>query len=481
MINIWQLQDRVVYVSPANPAGNLLADKLRQKGVQVTAIVDNLKHGEGIINDARMVASNGIIIVASGARQREICQSLRLRGFSQAIAIEQVNRDDYTEFRQSKFAIRLKQYYQHLQNRLVQWLARTLPRKRVLYLASGFVDSNVQLMFAAHRERHPEEAVAVLLGEKTVSDDVIGSGAQPWRAFWYLVTARVIVIDHEFEHPVFNLVRHLIPVIQLWHGLPYKLISGNRHQAFINDAAFISSSRWYNEQIFPDLFRAKKFLTLGHPRNDALLLPPAKRPFSDALTYESWQQFARSCERYLVYMPTYRDSGDNHLPMPLDPLQQWLASQNIRLILKLHPFVTDAVGELAPSEQGPLPVLKGYSHIHVFPAKEDIYPWLGSAAMLLTDYSSVIYDFLLCDKPIVYYQYDDEEYVKTRGKPLVSEAMFLAGEKVVDEAQLLPWPEAQFGGRGSIPTIKAAIVVQAGSEKSTGNTRNLGVDKRLLS
>ena len=64
-------------------------------------------------------------------------------------------------------------------------------------------------------------------------------------------------------------------------------------------------------------------------------------------------------------------------------------------------------------------------------------PWLADAAALVTDYSSIAYDFLLADKPIVYFQYDKQQYLQLRGNTLVSDDDFVAGETVTTVESLL--------------------------------------------
>ncbi len=45
----------------------------------------------------------------------------------------------------------------------------------------------------------------------------------------------------------------------------------------------------------------------------------------------------------------------------------------------------------------------------------DLYDILGATDILVTDYSSIYFDFLLLDKPIVFIPTDLQEYEKSRG------------------------------------------------------------------
>jgi CDP-glycerol glycerophosphotransferase (TagB/SpsB family) len=59
--------------------------------------------------------------------------------------------------------------------------------------------------------------------------------------------------------------------------------------------------------------------------------------------------------------------------------------------------------------------LKAYSHIRLMDNSIDIYPILPYTDVLITDYSSILYDYLLLeDKRVILYLYDYEDYVKDR-------------------------------------------------------------------
>ena len=89
------------------------------------------------------------------------------------------------------------------------------------------------------------------------------------------------------------------------------------------------------------------------------------------------------------------------------------------------------------SEQNCLQALPDHSNIYIYPSGKNVYPWLADAAALVTDYSSIAYDFLLADKPIVYFQYDKQQYLQLRGNTLVSDDDFVAGETVTTVESLL--------------------------------------------
>ena len=148
--------------------------------------------------------------------------------------------------------------------------------------------------------------------------------------------------------------------------------------------------------------QAKKHLNLGYPRNDLLLKEHEKLD----LLFVNLEIYNLAKEnKVIVYMPTHRESEPSfgnksvkELPLDLEKLNDFMKKQNAFFILKLHPFVSKLYEN------------KNFSNIVFYESQSDIYPVLKYTDILITDYSSVYFDFLLIDKPIIFFDYDYEEY-----------------------------------------------------------------------
>jgi CDP-glycerol glycerophosphotransferase (TagB/SpsB family) len=253
-----------------------------------------------------------------------------------------------------------------------------------------------------------------------------------------MLFARSFVIDHEYQSLLFSTLRTSVPVVQLWHGLPYKHLSGNSHYPNINDACFISSSNWFNKEIFEQIFNSKRFLGIGYPRNDVFFQTQEERCWVNSEPLSVLKNTINITGEIIIYAPTYRDSQDNNYPLNLAEINDWCIKHQCSFILKYHPFIYRTVTEkmgISATEQ--LIALPDYSHIYIFPNGKNVYPWLADAVMLITDYSSIAFDFMLSGKPILYYQYDKEEYESIRGKPLVGDDVFINGKVVTKFDELL--------------------------------------------
>jgi CDP-glycerol glycerophosphotransferase (TagB/SpsB family) len=154
--------------------------------------------------------------------------------------------------------------------------------------------------------------------------------------------------------------------------------------------------------------RPEQIAVTGYPRNDVLTDPAATsllKAEQDLLGTMSGQ--ADSGERIVWYAPTFRDGIPKQSPasrLDLPALNEMLAKHNARMYCKLH-FNDDPPGGL-----------HGNSRIEWVLPRTDVYPFLDLTDALVTDYSSIFFDYLLLDKPLVFYPYDLADYAgRARG------------------------------------------------------------------
>ncbi|WP_333609388.1 CDP-glycerol glycerophosphotransferase family protein, partial [Arsukibacterium sp.] len=352
-----------------------------------------------------------------------------------------INADNSFQPYSLPLSYRLRRATTGLLQLLFQMLRHLIPSSGYLYYAEDFFDSNVLLAYREHRKQHPEEVW--LLGRKLKqkifeldSDNHVLQGLS-CHSLWRCLRAKKLVVDHEYTGQVFSLLRRYIPVIQLWHGLPYKALSGNIHYPHICDEAFISSSDWFNQHVFPKIFRAKHYLALGYPRNDAFSQPAEQRDWINAEPLSLLHKVLQDTGDIIVYAPTYRDWGDNDYPLDLEDLNAWCQTQRVSFVLKFHPFISRKFAAAMQLDNlNSLQSLPGLPHIYLYPSGKNVYPWLAEAKVLISDYSSIAYDFMLTGKPIIYYQYDIEKYRELRGETLVADEDFIAGSVAHKQQQL---------------------------------------------
>ena len=200
-------------------------------------------------------------------------------------------------------------------------------------------------------------------------------------------------------------------VINLMHGSPLKRAPGYCE----NDTCdyVITESRFFNDVVSEELnVPVNKMVSLGYPRTDVL-----------GGSYDSRPKLNISVQsKIIVWMPTFRKnktSGFSYgsirsLGVPLfdtlvdfEEVNDVLAQNNVQLIIKLHP-----AEDLSGLE------LHSYSNISFISDKElnekglTSYNLLADSDALITDYSSVYYDYLLVNKPIGLVVDNLEEFTK---------------------------------------------------------------------
>ncbi len=147
---------------------------------------------------------------------------------------------------------------------------------------------------------------------------------------------------------------------------------------------------------------AQRVPVLGYPRLDCMFDEELKALALKMDTMEGFAFDRTEFSEVYIYMPTWRDSRrsflDEALP-DLDALSRALAARNAILYVKLHPLTSFS-----------LPIR--HKNIVRWPDEVDFYTYLDRFDALITDYSSVLYDYLFVKKTgAVLYVYDYDDWV----------------------------------------------------------------------
>ncbi|WP_374717692.1 CDP-glycerol glycerophosphotransferase family protein [Neobacillus sp.] len=207
---------------------------------------------------------------------------------------------------------------------------------------------------------------------------------------------------------------------ETWHGFPLKTLgvfeknlTDNLKNTNIGIDYMISYSNMYS-YIMSSLFKIdiNKFIVTGMPRNDYLINPHSRTLIEKLIKREV------SDKQILFYLPTFRRRQDkqlregNRVFSDIEELQiidDFLDTNNGCLIIKKHPV------------EGDNPPTMNFRNIYYINEMDlealgiDLYQILGGSNLLITDYSSVYFDYLLLNKPIVFWTKDQEQYEEKRG------------------------------------------------------------------
>jgi CDP-glycerol glycerophosphotransferase len=145
--------------------------------------------------------------------------------------------------------------------------------------------------------------------------------------------------------------------------------------------------------------REKVLLRVGYPRNDALVGARGTRPASERPPLAA-ELGIPADRRILLYAPTFRHRGQRRLALPFD-VERFADTFGDEYVLLVRAHYLDHV-VLPPSVRG---------RVVDVSAHHDVTPLLALADALITDYSSVMFDYALLDRPMLFFAYDYEEYV----------------------------------------------------------------------
>lgn len=220
-----------------------------------------------------------------------------------------------------------------------------------------------------------------------------------FKKYYVLFTARFI-----FDGCVFvNKRRKKQARFCFWHGAPIKRLDGC-FDTFKGYDGLEIQSEWFASFYSEYKLDSSKYLTFGLIRNDRLI---------SNISFLKNNSFARNGQKIIIWLPTYRQRTDHQsinsidfdgsvfgLPViktmeDIEMLNGKLEENKVVIVIKPH-----------PSQDLSSFNVKNFSNIKVltndilFEKNIQLYDILGETDALITDYSSVYFDYLLLDKPI---------------------------------------------------------------------------------
>lgn len=216
----------------------------------------------------------------------------------------------------------------------------------------------------------------------------------------YSIRAGYAIVDHYIgELPSWYVLG--AQIVNLWHGFPYKKMGDSpaeglkesfikkfRASLYSEDYFLITSVK--HENLLSGEISGSKIYA-GYPRNDIFSSSEIQDTQIGSVKVEE--------DDFIIYLPTFRDkSGLNDIDLKL--LDRSLERFNKKIILKPHPRTE---------------IKSHFSNIEVIENKIDIYPLLNQSSALITDYSSVMFDYMYTGNPIIRFQFDKDQYKDYRG------------------------------------------------------------------
>lgn len=328
-------------------------------------------------------------------------------------------------------------FFLHLICYVIYPFSFLFPRKRNRYAFGSFRGSfndNAKYLLIYTLTHRPEIDAAWLSLNRNTVKTIRNMGLRAYwtvspKGLWHALTSRYWFFNAYTSDIMYCLSGGAI-CVNLWHGvgikrIEYNITTGplalryqkkNKMDVFLHPESFrkpdyIISSTPFQNEFFSTSFRVSvsRCMMTGYPRNSILNTTDDERSaFIDRYEPAETRQLIaklKNYERVYVYMPTWRDSQLSLFAesMDLKRLNTMLQQQNEFLIMKPHANVLSEVHDT------------GFTNILFVEGGMDIYPVLPYTDVLITDYSSVLYDYtLLRGKGVILYNYDYEDYVGMR-------------------------------------------------------------------
>lgn len=266
---------------------------------------------------------------------------------------------------------------------------------------------------------------------------------------YQMATSGTIFMDNEFMPMAYTPIDRRVKVVQLWHGTgSIKKIGLDVERGEVARLAAKANKKITHLIVNSELTKRQyarafgvpedRVHILGLPRTDLILdgecMEGKKREF-----YEQFPDL--SDKRCVLYAPTFRDDevASPRLALDLAGMLAVMADDEV-LMLRLHPHVAANFSDEVLAPYGDSVVnMSSYRGVTTLLAVSDC---------LITDYSSIIYEYCLFDRPMIFYAYDLEKFCHSGRDFYEDYETYVPGPVAKDQAGLeelwkdgFPWKE----------------------------------------
>lgn len=271
----------------------------------------------------------------------------------------------------------------------------------------------------------------VYLLENSAKGNILRQLLNRIKTSFVLHTAKMLISGNNF----FSKFRTEQINIHLAHGAALKNCKGHYTLPNDVDAVLTFSDYIAKYDAINYMCDKAKLIPLGYPRNDEL--------FGEKISVDGLFPNAKY-DKIIYWMPTFRQHkngkvNSSSVEFPIiynqeiaQQINEYATEKRVLLIVKPH-FVQD-ISKITEIHLSNLEFIN-----NEFLIKNGIsnYALLRSADAMITDYSSVYYDYLLCDKPIGLCFDDYNEFTFQNGFTVDPDYIFSGGEKIYNTEDLL--------------------------------------------
>jgi CDP-glycerol glycerophosphotransferase (TagB/SpsB family) len=338
---------------------------------------------------------------------------------------------------------KLKNFLKRFLNKIFRELIyffTIIEKNKVLLIQESYSGSNTFALYRFYNYSFADRAKVVLYKDSTKY-----SGLKNYYNKHRLIGSSNIILTTHASYKASNKQRHF----QLWHGgfikkngVFEKVYKGNKVVSPWKGVDFVLSySETYTTFMNSCmLLNPEKYIVTGAPRNDFLFHADGNFNLSKIFGEKILDS------KIIFYLPTFREyncaNGDNNFKYNpfgyekflTEEFDNFLSEKNSKIIFKPHPHEEGLALHFVK--------LSNFKNIVVLKETDlkmhdlDLYELINGSQILITDYSSILYDYLLLKRPIIFSIPDIVKYNESRGFLVESFEDWAPGPKVYSQIGL---------------------------------------------
>jgi len=306
-----------------------------------------------------------------------------------------------------------------------------VPKRKNLWVFGAWMgetySDNSKYLFEYVIKNYPEIQAVWLVNNETTLKLLKSKNYPVFKSYslkgtWISMRAKVAVLSTWFSDINWFTVPNKKFAL-LWHGTPLKKIgfddkknsdiTSGRRKAFFKLFPYISQDfskilitapSDIVRKLFVGAFKSTENIRItGFPRNDVFSQKDVENFPIKAKILELKKKY-----KIGIYMPTHRKNSrrefDAYIAENLDMVNSRLKEIDVVLLFKYHVF-NPHTAKNRKNEYSNIIILNNED------INQDVYPLLTLVDFLVTDYSSIYFDFLLADKPIIFAPFLSEQYI----------------------------------------------------------------------
>lgn len=323
-------------------------------------------------------------------------------------------------------------------SRISVWIPKE--ENMIFFFSTSTLYDNSEALFRYLVEQgyhHKYRIVCAVRGENRYKKIYNVRYISVFRSIWPILRSKYVFYHNEML-PIMPTSKQIF--VDFWHASTFKKINKMIDPNYKYDFfTYLTVTSELFRPIFAEAFGCdeKRIVLNGHPRTDYF--------------YQKMDSLKRlkivkdQYKRLFIWVPTYRLSKSHKqqdaeldyfmgsgLPVfrtegALEELNHFLDENRCFLIIKIH-----------PAQDSACMTHKTFSNIKFLYDWElgteniPFYSILPDMDALITDYSSIMFDFLLLDRPVAFTLDDFETYTKRRGFVFTDPLEFMPGERIMD-------------------------------------------------